>query len=164
MFHMFDCIRVNAYIISKSLMEKPLSHKEFIKEWVKVLCKRAAAASLSSRRESPRKADETAASFTTPKTKRQRMSHVRPTLSTRRYEGTPSQHKAVTCERCYANGKQKPRACVFCSYERACAKILGTAQPKMHYTVKKCFFCDEYLCKKHFEAYHAMETTESLSV
>ena len=49
MFPFLDCMRVNAFVNMKAHDQK-LKHKDFIKDWIKGLLARAAAASLQVRR------------------------------------------------------------------------------------------------------------------
>lgn len=148
MFHVLDCIRVNAFVIHKSKYPQQ-THKMFLKEWIKALSARATAASLSTRRG----ARHSSPTVHTPPTKRRRMSHKRPNLPDYRFNGMPEEHFSVTDEG-LVGPKPTPRSCVYCSYEAAIAKIMETEPPMIKKTIKKCNYCQDYLCKHHFNAFH----------
>ena len=88
------------------------------------------------------------------------MSHKRPTLPDYRFNGMPSEHVPITDEALLLP-KPTPRTCVYCAYELAMAKILGTELPTPKKTIKKCSYCQDYLCKHHFDAYHERNTMQS---
>ena len=153
-FHVLDCMRVNGFIIMKK-HDKTTKHKEFTKEWIKALNARAHAASLSVRRAARHRQDDEAPPIIHP-FKRRRMSHSRPTLPEYRFNGNPLDHQHTTDPK-LTGPKATPCTCAYCAYEAAMAKLLGTDPPVPKKTVKMCSYCLDYLCKHHFDDFHAKE-------
>jgi len=144
--HCLDIMRVNSYVISKSINKKG-NQKDFICEFICALNDRALSDAYNGK---STRGTRTATATVTPPTKRRRTSK-QSELPLMRFSGCVAEHVA-----CFATGKQK--ACIHCAHKRMKSKEDdGTTNMKVSYVKRKCSYCDVYLCKDCFVAYHTRE-------
>ena len=155
MFHILDCMRVNAYIACKGLGYKG-THKQFTMEWCTALFARARAEDVRETRTmrgSPNDS-ETSPPTIGSNTKKRRMSHTRPELPEYRLKGNKDDHQLVLGHHL--------RACTYCSYMSAINKLAGLPVEKPARSKFFCYACGDHLCKEHMECFHAQEEEDDV--
>ncbi|KAG7371797.1 hypothetical protein IV203_017939 [Nitzschia inconspicua] len=132
-------MRVNAYIIAKSRCES-LEHKQFVEQYIIALNNRAA---IADHYAATRSAVMAITSPPCATNRRRRMGTKRPSLPEDRFKGKRSDHQVLV------NKTQK--ACIYCSYERAVAK-LNSVEPlrKVANVTRVCLLCRQHICCRHY--------------
>ena len=143
-FHCLDVIRLNSYIIAKH-KKQTTTQKQWVLDVIKQLNQRADYEEYQFTR---RQAAALATPPSTGKGKRQRVSTKTPSLPTRRFAGAKEDHVAVLDD--------DQKACRYCCYVRAVAKLEGTTPlPEVARPRRMCFYCKDHLCTLHFDLYHS---------
>ena len=149
MLHGLDILRVNMYIVYKNMTDdkRPKDHKGFISEFICALLNRARSQTyrpLRSSSPAPRR------SPTQREGKRTRMSKREPQLPLKRFDKPKELHVATT-----APGN-KQRECIYCRYLKAKQQISGEQVTiKVKEPSRMCSYCQEHICKQHFDVYHS---------
>ena len=151
MFHILDCMRVNAYIACKGLGYKG-THKQFTMEWCTALFARARAEDVCDTRTMRGSPSNNSEMSPTLNTKKRRMSHTRPELPDYRLKGNRDDHQLVLGHHL--------RTCTYCSYMSAINKLAGLPAGKPARSKFFCYACGDHLCKEHMECFHAPEQQE----
>ena len=152
MFHCLDVLRINSYIIVKSLNDANLTHKDYIHGMVDALLARATAEETAMTR---RAATIGKTPPMTPKRKRFRMSTKSPSLPSQRLTGDMSKHLHVR--------SPKQGTCVYCNYLKACWTANGKRgdPPHVRQPQRWCSECKHHLCIDHFDVYHGVDASNT---
>jgi hypothetical protein len=144
--HCLDIARINAYTIIKS--RKPsLTQKEFLCDWIKALNNRAVVCEYGNRLSATLAMIGSPPPSASKCNKRHRISHLHPSLPSKRLEGERKDHVATL-------GNRQER-CRYCAYLPAVAKQAGTTPlPTASHPKQKCSYCDVSLCSMHFQQYY----------
>jgi hypothetical protein len=145
MFHAFDILRVNAYIISQAFKEQKTNddHKEFVVDFVRSLLQRAA----SYRTQATRRR---VATLNPSPPKRRRTSLKNPSLPSHRFRGNPEDHVVAI--------RKGQKNCIYCSYLRQLASSAGQEElPTIRRVSRYCTACNDSLCNLHFVLYHTKD-------
>jgi Transposase IS4 len=137
-----DIMRVNAFVIAKEKNEK-LEQKDFIESFIKAFNERAAAENYAK----TRAAIEIITSPPSAGDKLRRMSSTAPSLPPERFVGRRIDHQMIIVK--------KQKACVYCSFQRATAKLNGHEPlPSVASVTRACLRCKQHICSPHYNIYH----------
>jgi hypothetical protein len=142
--HGTDLVRINSHVAHDSVNKCTTSQKDYVLKFIAALNDRG----IKLRYNRATRAVVDMAAKLAPKERRRRTTKI-PTLPIKRHQGEASDHVAI-----FQGTKQK--ACIMCSYKRMNDK--GSPH-KVSYIVRKCAYCDVFLCKACFEPYHCQEAS-----
>jgi hypothetical protein len=142
--HCLDLCRVNSYIIAKE-KKAVKTQKDFVCDWIVALNHRAKFIETARTRRAL--AELISPVNNGPKEKRLRMSHTKPQLPSYRLDGNKEHHLPTLAK--------KQKACTYCRYKTAIAKLNGdNPVPPVARPYKYCILCGDHLCNAHFDLFH----------